>query len=802
MSLKPKTAICVIAKNNERNIVRMLDSTKALFDIYSLVDTGSEDDTVRVFIEWCDKHDVDYVVDKNTEFLTVEVEGKEMLAEFHRARQISFDGAREAGAEYAIWIDTDDVMVNPEAAVDAVVQMKEQGHIMGMVTYNYAFTPDGKPAIVQKRERVIDLRAKGKWEGEVHEGYKFDIKDKSKLKGVVISKFWVDHLRSKDEGANTGRRNRLILKKVEKEKGFENLEAKQLWDIAYDHFERNEYSDAIKYFKRIEELEEKSEEKQMEQELYIKLSKCYLMDEQLDQSAAYLAKAKQIDVKHADIYLIQANLDSQFGDYESVVRNVNKCMEIGQPTGFDPRVSYDYNVRPLNLRYEAEMRLGRLDDAEGTVNQLIKLNPGNLINIEKIHKIRGVKRDKEYINALANISSYLENTNQMYLSKDLTKVVPEGLKKNKVVRQLVEEMEFDYSNKYRLAKIGETPSVDFYVGGHYKKWNGHSDNKEGIGGSEGMVIQMARELSKKGCKVRVYCETEGSTFDGVEYIPHNKWSADNEVDVFIASRSNGIEALKHLIKAKRIYLWLHDTQYGDVEPIRFYGCNRVLVLSEYHKSIIKSFHGLDDSILHVTRNAYNELAIPKESIERDIDTMIWASSYDRGLDFVLQNWEEIKRRLPEAKLKIFYGWDTFDALAKLRNDHNMNNFKEKMQELMEQEGIEHVGKVSQKELYKEFAKAGIWFYPTLFQEISCINAMTAQRLGCIPVVVPTGALQETVFSGIKASRNEIIDGLVYQFKNQDRFDRGKMQKEAEKRFNISDLADGWIKLFKSKELNK
>ena len=40
--------------------------------------------------------------------------------------------------------------------------------------------------------------------------------------------------------------------------------------------------------------------------------------------------------------------------------------------------------------------------------------------------------------------------------------------------------------------------------------------------------------------------------------------------------------------------------------------------------------------------------------------MLYASSYDRGLQYLLEMWSDIKKRIPEAELHIAYGWNLFD----------------------------------------------------------------------------------------------------------------------------------------------
>lgn len=144
---------------------------------------------------------------------------------------------------------------------------------------------------------------------------------------------------------------------------------------------------------------------------------------------------------------------------------------------------------------------------------------------------------------------------------------------------------------------------------------------------------------------------------------------------------------------------------------------------------------------------------------RNPNLIVYGSSYDRGLEHLLKMWPDIKKEVPKAELHIFYGWNLFDVGYK-DNPASMA-WKDKMNKLMEQDGITHLGRISHEAVKKEFEKAAIWAYPTHFGEISCITAMKAQAYGAIPCVVDYAALKETVQYGIK------IKGDIYDQETKD-----------------------------------
>jgi glycosyltransferase involved in cell wall biosynthesis len=132
------------------------------------------------------------------------------------------------------------------------------------------------------------------------------------------------------------------------------------------------------------------------------------------------------------------------------------------------------------------------------------------------------------------------------------------------------------------------------------------------------------------------------------------------------------------------------------------------------------------------------------------------SSYDRGLECLLDMWPEIHKRVSDATLDIYYGWDTFDAA------HRSNPLKMKWKWQMIRKlyslkdmGVAEHGRVSHEELAKAMKEIEVWAYPTEFTEIHCITALKAQEAGCYPIVTAVAALNETVQSGYKLKYDDI-----------------------------------------------
>jgi glycosyltransferase involved in cell wall biosynthesis len=185
-------------------------------------------------------------------------------------------------------------------------------------------------------------------------------------------------------------------------------------------------------------------------------------------------------------------------------------------------------------------------------------------------------------------------------------------------------------------------------------------------------------------------------------------------------------------------------------------------------------------------------------------SIIWGSSYDRGLPYLLQMWPDIKKEVPDAELHIYYGWDLYLAVHK--NNPARMQWKAKVEELMKQDGIVVHGRVGHSELERAFYEAGIWAYPTDFTEISCISAMKAQSFGAFPVCTNFAALKETVQFGEridvditeKEGQDEYKKVLIDFLKNKsgDEKARLEMMEWAQEKYSWANVAQKWDNLFK------
>lgn len=298
--------------------------------------------------------------------------------------------------------------------------------------------------------------------------------------------------------------------------------------------------------------------------------------------------------------------------------------------------------------------------------------------------------------------------------------------------------------------------VVIWVGPAFEPWDPTTLNTKGIGGSETAVIEMGRELTKLGCKVVVYgdCEKTAGIYDDVEYRHYATFTGE-DCDVFISSRVPAVMQYADRIKARLKLLWVHDIHCGPPTPdmSKWLLCfDRILCLSKWHRDYFLSVYpAVAPETVLVTRNGINLSRFASEPVKQG-NRLIYSSSPNRGLDALLQMFPLIREQVPDAELHVYYGFDTWEKFAKMRNDQtelaDIQRYKDLLMAAQAKGGVAWHGRVPQSELAQAFLASKVWAYPTTFPETSCITAMEAQAAGCVPVTSKFAALAETVKHGI------------------------------------------------------
>lgn len=679
--------------------------------------------------------DRELVMDEGVAGLTgfpCQVRTLEWPSRFDEPRNFSFQEAIKAGADLVLWIDSDDVLVGDPRKLRALVKCEWNAHggpdgaaLCFQMTYEYAYDEEGNPVFTQIRERIVTPKD-GRWTPEVHEVFLMDGPHKT-IRIEPVRGFIKHDFKSTDQAAA-----------VEKFK--RNLE------IYNTHFKNNPTPD-----RRLVRLYALSLKSMGELGGAIEILGKYISTEN-----DAISKARGL--------IILAECQIQKGQYVPAMHTLGSAFPLWPTSQALWRRMFE--AAYLNKEWSKALWFYRGGYEQGHRD----LDSVGYLARDMAPPYKEACHCAVEIGAWDMARKFAEKTGDPKLKKEVEDAVRFGddcsavsrvfaylpdTTRRAVAAQLPEDLQ-DYTPvaRYLLKKPPrERPVLVIHCGrkgmggGDSDTWGPESLAK-GIGGSEEAVIRLAPELAQRGWHVqcvgpwpfnqRLDEEKGGGV---VEYVHYRLWEPAKNTKAYVAWRYPSL--LMGAPKGAMTFLWLHDV----MEPFHFKGCpkpDKVLVVSDYHRQRVLEKIPYKADIV-VSANGIPDLSGVSWD-KKDPHRIIWASSMDRGIHYVLDWWPEIRKAIPDAKLDIFYGFNSWWH----RNEKQNPGLKalreyceEKFVEYADQ-GVTYYGNVGQDELHQHMANAGIWFYPTQWPEVFCITAVKAAALGAIPITTNAFSLPEVV----------------------------------------------------------
>lgn len=670
-------------------------------------------------------------VDKDFEKFNNEFSDKAKIFEYKWINDFSdkrnFLASKVESSHY-FRIDTDDDIKNPEKIKEIFNNMVNANIDVTYFPYIYSKDEDGNTNAVHWRETIIKKQDGVYWKKRIHEN--IFAEDIDNFKGVKCSDIKIIHNITEEHARESNDRNfKYLLEEYFEDK--ENADPRTIAYIGRVLAAKGDYKEAIPF---LEKLISKSGWDDDKYFAWCHLSDCWKGLGDLEKAIACCNEAMEINTSFPDAYIKKGAIYIDKEDYKKALDWIMPGLVRPIPDTTFVIIPSFYTVTAKIYACIALLGSGQFDQALKFFNEVKMLSPNCDFVKNREKEVLEMCQTDSYIKSLSKVVNFTKlNNGDIDL---LIKSIPKKLYCDERICAL--------KNMFSKPKKWEDNSIVFYCGQAWEDWAPPSI-LNGIGGSEEAVIYLSQELNALGYKVTVYnsCGDYAGIYSGVEYINYMEFNPNDEFNYFIAWRGN---VLKNKLNTKFSAVWLHDVpQPGQFSKKDLDNIDKIIVLSEYHKTLLPSF--IPDYKVFISSNGIN-IKDFKESLEfRNPKRAIYTSSYDRGLVNLLNIWPDVKKEVPEAELHIFYGWDTWLKMEQIgvRN----KNIRLAITEMMNQPGVFEHGRVGHKQLIKELNKSGVYAYPSHFEEISCISAMKAQACGCVPVTTDYAALAETVKIGIK-----------------------------------------------------
>ncbi len=278
-----------------------------------------------------------------------------------------------------------------------------------------------------------------------------------------------------------------------------------------------------------------------------------------------------------------------------------------------------------------------------------------------------------------------------------------------------------------------------------------------MAGTQSGLCYLAAALAQRGHDVwTVTATTQPGTHLGVHSLSYTSPELNQlpVMDALVAIQSAGAgQTLRAAAKpgVTKVILWTGDTPdtytvQSLKDPAERDCYDGFAFVSEWQRRQYHRFFPLDEARTKVMRNAIapvmENMFAPQESIlasKSPTPALAYCSAPFRGLDYLLDAFPEIHRRVPESRLRIFSSLRMYNVPADRDQAENAARYAR----ANATEGVEYLGSLPQPQLAPHLKRAWVLAYPCVFVETSCMVAMEAMAAGCKIVTSEIGGLPET-----------------------------------------------------------
>ena len=719
-------SLCIISrKEDEKALQIALKSVYGFVDEILVIDTSTQE---KIII--------------NSEFKNVNQIPFKWTGSFADARNFSFEKAQ---GDVLFWIDSDDIVVNPENIQLLAKQITDKNVDWIYCEYIYAKDSSGNITAKHWKPRLFK-KSTGTWIGNVHEDFIpneviIQKKDTELNSGTIT----IVHSATDLELKEHSKRN-LEIQLAEIKRDGENVDPRTIQYTAMSYQGLGEYEKAIPYFMRHVKITGSKEDKYWS--LY-RISLCFLIVGRNEEALNFALDSLKYYPNWKTSYYLLAAIYNQLEQWDKVIEWTLVGLEKEDPDTLQVISELDYTILPLGRLSMAYLQTGNYSLANETAIDTYKLNskyPGSKELVKMcMEAVTSEGFVKSFLEVVQNIKKY-----DRVKATELFNLVP---------KELDEDYRIQAARNLVVApKKWDDKSIAIYCGRSLEEWS-YPSIYSGIGGSEEAVINMSKELTALGYSVTVYnrCGDMKGEYDGVNYLPYYFFNKKDVFDTLIIWRNP--LSFTEKFKAKRKYLWLHDIAHPEHFNKEIYdNIDKIFFLSKWHRTNLPD---CPEEKVFITNNGINPRDF-ENLPEKKALSLVWSSSYDRGLlPFIKNILPLIKKELPEVTLDVAYGWQNIEKEMDMV-PHLKKLYSELSPILENTEGITHHGRLSHKELANLLGSSWVYPYASEFGETNNITSQKCQAAGVFVVTTPqTGGTPERVKFG------EIVKGSgIYTDKQQ------------------------------------
>lgn len=735
-----KLALALIVKGDEKEaklLDRCLDNLRPYVD--DIFITGTYKDSVIEVLP----------IQKVCEEYGANLASFQWCNDFSKARNFNFAQVPK-DCDYIIWCDADDMF----RGLDTLKKVLEDNKEVDGFAFNYLYDFDEykQPTVVHKKTQIVRNDGCITWKGKLHEDF-------AENRSMIIK--FVEGIErmhfSTDERIESAKHRNVEV--AEEDYKTNPDDPRTYWNLGNSLVGSGDFKKAKKIFEKF------IIESQSDDEVFLARLRLSDIENTLgnrQKAIEHLQIAIGMMPHYSDgylhlgfIYYTHGNLDK--AEYYLRIGLVMKP-QYHSLIVYNPR-DYDYN--PMMLLSKVYFNKHRPDKALPFLQGCLKIHPENE-QVKKWVDEMSVEADK--LKRVLEIVKELKDVSDKDEIKKKIESLPTDLRSHPAISSIW--------NIHFIKEKSSGKDLVYYCGLTDHQFNPDLFKEKGFGGSEEAVINLAKEWAKQGWNVTVYnnCGATPMTRDGVTYKPFWEYNYRDKQDVTVVWRSPKL--LDYELNSTKVYVDLHDVvPVGEFNEKRLTKVDKIFVKTKSHRVL---FPNIPDDKFEVIPNGM-DFELFNQDVKKNQYLLVNTSSPDRSMDVLPKLFKEVKKQVPEARLKWAYGFDIFDQT--FADDKKKQEWKRGIVDSMEDAGIENVGRLSQQECAKLYLEGNILVYPSEFYEIDCISVKKAQACGCMPITTDFAAFAESVQYGIKIHSKKNKDNWCKDFQFSFGLEDEKAQKE-------------------------
>jgi len=308
-----------------------------------------------------------------------------------------------------------------------------------------------------------------------------------------------------------------------------------------------------------------------------------------------------------------------------------------------------------------------------------------------------------------------------------------------------------------------------------------SDYASGIGGLEMQVIELAKELTKRGHEVEVYvsCSHPGE-YDGVKYKQPSEFKGDGDVSIYVDTVPDAA-----LEKRSKWVTWALTASFRCYSTqVSYVVCDSPWTL-DFYQSIKPS----DRYVMIPCGFCYDSCAEPR--LPKRPNSIMFAGHSDKGMDRLADILGRVRSRIPSATCSAYGGATLWKYPG---------NYRQALPASLKAAGVDYHGMVPREELLMAFKTSEVFILPrSTYIETFGLSTAEAMASGCVPICSRRGNLPNllTEASGILLEHDGTADeaeAIVELLLDRERLERLSEGARAEvKKYDWSNIASLWEK---------